>query len=106
LPLAKKIRSLKTKEIDLTIRTGKTKRADELRAKTLKSAEAGYAIIIKKKVGTAPQRNRIKRLIREAIKIEGLESKKVAIFCDKRPNIDSLDYIRNEIMKLLQDTQN
>ncbi len=51
---------------------GRAYRLGVLQAKTLVSggAETRYSISVKKIVGNAPERNRIKRLVREAVRLE------------------------------------
>lgn len=51
---------------------GRAYRLGVLHAKALASgrAETRYAVSVRKAVGTAPERNRIKRLVREGVRLE------------------------------------
>jgi len=78
------------KEIDAVFRRGRYHRLGILHAKTLRASgpQARLLISVKKAVGSAPQRNRIKRLVREAFRHErgGLaEPHDICLFLTARP---------------------
>jgi len=67
----KTLRLRSQKEIARVFRRGRYHRLGVLQAKTLPALgqEPRFMISVKKSVGSAPERNRIKRLVREAIRL-------------------------------------
>jgi ribonuclease P protein component len=66
----KSLRLRARKEIDLVFRRGRYHRLGILQAKTMRTERKGsrFMVSVRKAVGNAPQRNRIKRVVREAIR--------------------------------------
>ena len=71
LGFPKEIRLRVKREIESVFRKGRYEALGILHAKSLPTAreEARFLISVKKAVGSAPDRNRIKRLVREAIRL-------------------------------------
>jgi ribonuclease P protein component len=94
--------------IDAAFRKGRYHRLGVLHAKALPTAlgAARYLISVKKAIGTAPERNRIKRLVREAIRRHRHRLQRphdVCLFLTARPShAPTLAEIDAEIVKLFQ----
>ena len=90
LGFPKEIRLRLKREIESVFRNGRYDVLGILHAKSLPTAreEARFLISVKKAVGSAPHRNRIKRLVREAIRLNrhGLRGPHdICLFLTKEP---------------------
>jgi len=109
---SKKHRLYKKKAIDLLFRKGRYHSCGFLKFRYLPS-ENGYTkvvISISKKVGNAPKRNRMKRLIREALRLSGfLQSTSIhcAIYVtkplQKRPDLTKTQELIGQFFSKLPD---
>jgi len=94
--------------ISAAYRQGRYHRLGILHAKALSTqlATARYLISVKKSIGTAAERNRIKRLVREAIRRHRHQLQRphdVCLFLTSRPHsAPSLAEIDAEIVKLIR----
>lgn len=83
-------RLVSKKEIGRIFQVGKFHQAGWLQAKALPGSanHARYLVSVRKSVGSAPVRNRIKRIIREAIRLNQQELKgthDICFFITRRP---------------------
>ena len=73
--------------------------------KSYESSELKFGIIISKKVGSAPTRNRVKRRIRavvfEKIKNKSIKNQYILIICKVSIKNANFEYIKNEISEYL-----
>ncbi|MBI3994171.1 MAG: ribonuclease P protein component [Candidatus Lambdaproteobacteria bacterium] len=96
------------KDIAAVFRKGRYHRLGMLHAKTLPATGATprFLISVKKKVGTAPERNRIKRVVREAIRLHRAALTApydICLFLTGRPReLPRLETVEPEIEKLFQ----
>ncbi len=104
----KGIRLRSKKEISEVFRRGGYHALGVLHAKTLPTdlQEARFSISVKKAIGNAPRRNRIKRLVREAIRKHRHKlaaPHDICFFLTSRPPAPlSLSVIESEFEKLIQ----
>ena len=107
---SRKYRLHKKKAIDLLFRTGKYQTCGFLKFRYLPSAKGHTKVLISisKRVGNAPQRNRIKRLIREALRLSGfLQSTSIhcAIYVTKslqeRPDLAKTQHLIGQFFSKL-----
>jgi len=104
----KRLRLATKADIAAVYRRGRYHRLGRLHAKSLPSErrEARFLISVKKSIGTAPERNRIKRLVREAIRRgrQALEQPHdVCVFLTRRPEPPlTLGGVEQEIQALFQ----
>ncbi|MBF0286182.1 MAG: ribonuclease P protein component [SAR324 cluster bacterium] len=96
-------------EIDLIFKRGTFRSLGLLRVKYL-STELGYnrfLISVSKAVGHSPFRNRVKRLVRETIRLHNSvlqDSVDVCFYVTKRPqNPVTFSYIENKIIKFFKE---
>ena len=105
-PPPNSVRFRAKREIDRVFKQGEYLRLGMLQAKVLLSGapRSRFMISVRKSVGNAPQRNRIKRVVREAIRLnrERLEiPHDVCIFLTHRPKQQvRLSIVEEEIQKL------
>lgn len=106
ITLANSLRLRAKREIDRVFKKGKYLRLGMLQAKFLVSdaPHSRFMISVRKSVGNAPQRNRVKRVVREAIRLNR-ESLKipydVCLFLTNRPKHRvRLSIVEEEIQKL------
>ncbi len=94
------------KDIDAVFRRGRYHALGVLHAKTVpnETDEVRFLISVRKAIGSAPRRNRIKRLVREVIRLHRHELETphdICFFLTARPPL-RVDYtaIESEILKL------
>lgn len=105
--LPKRIRLRAKREIDSVFRKGSYHALGILHAKTIPTGrdETRFLVSVKKAVGNAPKRNRIKRLVREVMRKKRHELGKSHDICffltTKPPEPVSLSTIEREIQTLI-----
>lgn len=106
--LPKGIRLRSKRDIAEVFQKGQYHALGVLHAKTLRTGleETRFLISVKKAIGNAPRRNRIKRLVRETIRRHRHELAEPHDICffltSKPPNPLSLSAIETEFKKLIQ----
>ncbi len=104
----KSFRLREKKEIDRVFREGRYHRLGLLQAKSLRSAlpHARFMVSVRKSIGNAPQRNRIKRVVREAIRLNRVRLSvphDVCIFMTNRPKAPvALPILEEEVRSLFE----
>lgn len=99
------------KDIDAAFRKGRYHRLGLLHAKSRPATgdTPRFLISVKKKIGTAPERNRIKRVIREAIRLNRHQltgSYDICLFLTARPKEPPrLATMEPEILRLFEQLQ-
>lgn len=102
----KRIRLCSRIDIDRVFREGHYRRLGNLHSKALATGgvETRFLISVKKKIGKAHERNRIKRLVREAVRLNGHRLRgtyDICLFLVKPPTGNlGLAAIETEIRKL------
>ena len=102
----KRIRLCSRTEIQAVFQSGQYRRLGVLHVKYLPTArdEGRFLVSVKKKAGSAPGRNRIKRLVREAIRLNRDQlrsSYDVCLFLTRRPEVPCrLALFEEEILRL------
>lgn len=108
LGFPKKIRLRTASEIQIVFQQGKYFPLGVLSAKVLKTdrTESRFLVAVKKKIGSAPRRNRIKRLTREAIRLNKHllgASYDICFFISKKPEqLPEYVMIEKEIQNFFQ----
>jgi ribonuclease P protein component len=104
----RELRLRSRKDTDTVFRRGQYHRLGMLHAKTLRTdGEASrFLVSVKKKIGSAPERNRIRRLVREAVRLnrERLHTTHdICFFLTTRPtHPPRLESVTGEILKLFE----
>ncbi len=94
------------RDIEAVFRTGRYHRLGMLHAKTLPAAgnTSRFLISVRKKIGSAPERNRIKRVVREAVRLHRARltaPHDICLFLTARPaQCPSLSSVEPEILDL------
>lgn len=102
----KHIRLTRKNDISMVFEQGQYENLGPVNVKYLKSvsAESRFLVAVKKKVGNAVERNRIKRLLREAIRLhrhELIPSLDLCFFVSKRPKYPMhLEYLETKVQGL------
>lgn len=105
--LPKSMRLRRRKEIDTVFRRGRYHALGVLHAKTLPTDQphSRFLISVKRRIGSAPQRNRIKRLVREAMRLhlhELHQPHDICLFLPRRPDEPpGLAAVEREVQKLV-----
>lgn len=105
-PFPKQIRLRKKTEIAGVFEKGRFWGLGLIRVKYLPTDlnSNRYLISVSKKAGHSPQRNRIKRLLREAVRLHTSKNQgsyDICIFVTKSPQVPvSFHYVENKILKL------
>lgn len=106
IPREMRLRS--RKDIEAVYRQGQYHHLGMLHAKTLRTEveTPRFLISVKKKIGTAPERNRIRRVVREAIRLNQSHlcaSYDICLFLTQRPQPSPrLATVEPEILKLFE----
>ncbi len=103
--LPRRVSLKKKSDIDALLKEGYKISGDCFLLFWQKSEEFQYATLVSGKLGTAPQRNRIKRLAREAIRLNKMKLPKyvkIAILPDKRSNLVNFESLNAEISRIFE----
>jgi len=104
----KQARLCAQKDIDRVFRDGRYRRLGTLHAKVLANGLPGsrFLVSVKRKIGKAHQRNRLRRLVREAIRLNRPQLQggyDVCFFLTSAPERPSLAALEAEVRKLFRE---
>jgi ribonuclease P protein component len=104
----KRIRLCARKEIDRVFRSGQYRRLGLLHARYLATdrSEPRFLVSVRRKVGKAHLRNRIRRLVKEAIRLNRPRLTRafdICLFLTTAPENPSLSAFQSEVRRLFHD---